>query len=83
MLGGLSLSLSICPAHRARTVSASSAPLLVLLLLLLGGLVLSICPSMCSCSRGHRMVDCSSRGLTKLPHGLQHNIHFLNLSFNR
>ncbi|XP_054459054.1 oligodendrocyte-myelin glycoprotein-like [Anoplopoma fimbria] len=57
---------------------------LVLLLLwgLFGGRVLSICPAVCSCSRGHRMVDCSSRGLTKLPPGLQHNIHFLNLSFN-
>uniref|UniRef100_A0A8C6WJW7 Oligodendrocyte myelin glycoprotein b n=1 Tax=Neogobius melanostomus TaxID=47308 RepID=A0A8C6WJW7_9GOBI len=27
-------------------------------------------------------VDCSSRGLTKLPSSLQHNIRFLNLSFN-
>ncbi|XP_068441852.1 oligodendrocyte-myelin glycoprotein-like [Clinocottus analis] len=56
------------------------------LLLLLGGLlagrVASVCPSVCSCSRGHRMVDCSSRGLTKLPPGLQHNINYLNLSFN-
>uniref|UniRef100_A0A673C369 Oligodendrocyte myelin glycoprotein b n=2 Tax=Sphaeramia orbicularis TaxID=375764 RepID=A0A673C369_9TELE len=60
-------------------------PLLLPLLLLwglLGGQVLSICPAVCSCSRGHRVVDCSSRGLTKLPPGLQHNIRFLNLSFN-
>ncbi|KAM4627879.1 oligodendrocyte-myelin glycoprotein-like [Polymixia lowei] len=62
------------------------APLVCLLLLLLSGLlgdwVLTICPSVCSCSRGHRVVDCSSRGLTKLPPGLQHNIRTLNLSFN-
>ncbi|XP_061574741.1 oligodendrocyte-myelin glycoprotein-like isoform X2 [Cololabis saira] len=62
----------------------SSAALLVLLLCgLLGGPVLSICPSVCLCSGGHRVVDCSSRGLTKLPPGLQHNIRSLNLSFNR
>uniref|UniRef100_A0A3P9KE91 Oligodendrocyte myelin glycoprotein b n=1 Tax=Oryzias latipes TaxID=8090 RepID=A0A3P9KE91_ORYLA len=61
----------------------SPAALLVLLLCdFLGCGVLSVCPSVCSCSSGHRVVDCSSRGLTKLPPGLQHNIHFLNLSFN-
>ncbi|XP_076590461.1 oligodendrocyte-myelin glycoprotein-like isoform X2 [Chaetodon auriga] len=71
---------------RALTMPACSASLLCLLLLLLcgllGGWVLSICPSVCSCSWGHRVVDCSSRGLTKLPPGLQHNIRVLNLSFN-
>ncbi|XP_040901454.1 oligodendrocyte-myelin glycoprotein [Toxotes jaculatrix] len=71
---------------RGLTMPACSASLLCLLLLLLcgllGGWVLSICPTVCSCSRGHRVVDCSSRGLTKLPPGLQHNIRFLNLSFN-
>ncbi|XP_071328157.1 oligodendrocyte-myelin glycoprotein-like [Trachinotus anak] len=67
---------------RTLTMPACSASLLCLLLLLLGRWVLSICPSVCLCSRGHRVVDCSSRGLTKLPPGLQHNIHFLNLSFN-
>ncbi|XP_071378315.1 oligodendrocyte-myelin glycoprotein-like [Centroberyx affinis] len=71
---------------RALAMPACSAPLAFLFLLLLSGLlggwVLSICPSMCSCNRGHRMVDCSSRGLTKLPPGLQHNIRSLNLSFN-
>uniref|UniRef100_A0A1A8IRM9 Oligodendrocyte myelin glycoprotein n=1 Tax=Nothobranchius kuhntae TaxID=321403 RepID=A0A1A8IRM9_NOTKU len=56
--------------------------ILLLLWGLLGNWVLCICPSVCSCSRGHRVVDCSSRGLTKLPTGLQHNIRFLNLSFN-
>ncbi|XP_044209397.1 oligodendrocyte-myelin glycoprotein [Thunnus albacares] len=67
----------------ALTMPASAACLLLLLLCgLLGGWVLSICPPVCSCSRGHRVVDCSSRGLTKLPPGLQHNIRFLNLSFN-
>lgn len=72
---------------RTLTMPAYSASLVCLLLLLLcgllGGLVLCICPSVCSCSGGHRVVDCSSRGLTKLPPGLQHNIRFLNLSFNR
>nr|XP_019943588.1 PREDICTED: oligodendrocyte-myelin glycoprotein-like [Paralichthys olivaceus] len=67
-------------------MSACSASLLCFLLLLLCGLlgdwVLTICPSVCSCSRGHRVVDCSSRGLTKIPPDLQHNIRLLNLSFN-
>ncbi|KAM9853180.1 oligodendrocyte-myelin glycoprotein-like [Aulostomus maculatus] len=63
------------------TASALCLPLL-LLCGLLGGWVWSICPSVCSCSQGHRVVDCSSRGLTKLPYSLQHNIRFLNLSFN-
>ncbi|XP_067362425.1 oligodendrocyte-myelin glycoprotein [Channa argus] len=71
---------------RALTMPACCSSVLCLLLLLLcgllGGWVLSICPSVCSCSRGHRVVDCSSRGLTRLPPGLQHNIRFLNLSFN-
>ncbi|KAJ8280931.1 hypothetical protein GJAV_G00061160 [Gymnothorax javanicus] len=56
----------------------------VLLLALLSGKgVLSICPPMCSCERGHRTVDCSSRGQSHLPDGLQHNIRSLNLSHNR
>ncbi|XP_072247887.1 oligodendrocyte-myelin glycoprotein-like [Leuresthes tenuis] len=68
---------------RAMTMSTCSASLLLLLLCgPLGDWVLSICPSVCSCSGGHRVVDCSSRGLTKLLPGLQHNIRFLNLSFN-
>ncbi|XP_008423370.1 oligodendrocyte-myelin glycoprotein-like isoform X6 [Poecilia reticulata] len=61
----------------------TSSLFLVLFCGLLGDWVLSICPSMCSCSGGHRDVDCSLKSLTKLPHGLQHNIRFLNLSFNR
>ncbi|XP_038158934.1 oligodendrocyte-myelin glycoprotein [Cyprinodon tularosa] len=65
---------------RALTMLASF--FLLLLCGLLGGCVLSVCPSVCSCSGGHRDADCSSRGLTKLPRGLQHNIRFLNLSFN-
>lgn len=56
------------------------APLLPMLLL--GMRVEAVCPSMCSCSRAHRVVDCSNRGLAKLPEGLQHNIRFLNLSHN-
>ncbi|KAI4896612.1 hypothetical protein NFI96_008470 [Prochilodus magdalenae] len=55
----------------------------LLLLLLCAGSVLAICPPMCSCGRGHRVVDCSARGLSLLPDSLQHNIHFLNLSHNR
>ncbi len=74
-------------SYRVLTMPACPASGLGLLLLLLcellGGWVLTICPSECSCSRGHRVVDCSSRGLTKLPSGLQHNIRVLNLSFNR
>ncbi|CDQ83645.1 unnamed protein product [Oncorhynchus mykiss] len=79
--------------YRIKTVSfhlalimLPHAPLACLFLLLLlgvlGGLVLSICPAVCSCSRGHRVVDCSSRHLSQLPPGLQHNIRFLNLSHN-
>ncbi|XP_034403922.1 oligodendrocyte-myelin glycoprotein [Cyclopterus lumpus] len=63
---------------RAPTVTAC----LLLLCGLQGGRVASICPTVCTCTRGHRVVDCSSRGLTKLPPGLQHNINFVNLSFN-
>ncbi|KAL2095361.1 hypothetical protein ACEWY4_010080 [Coilia grayii] len=44
---------------------------------------LAVCPATCSCSDSHREVDCSWRGLRLLPHGLQHNIHALNLSHNR
>ncbi|XP_026780751.1 oligodendrocyte-myelin glycoprotein [Pangasianodon hypophthalmus] len=55
----------------------------LLLLMLCAVSVLAICPPMCSCGRGHRVVDCSARGLILLPNSLQHNIHFLNLSHNR
>lgn len=79
--------LTSLPGSRALAMPPCSASMSCLLLLLLcgllGGWVLSICPSVCFCSQGHRVVDCSSRGLTKLPYSLQHNIHFLNLSFNR
>lgn len=58
--------------------------LLFLLLALLPGLhVSAVCPSVCSCSRSHREVDCSWRGLRQLPNGLQHNILSLNVSHNR
>ncbi|XP_056139622.1 uncharacterized protein LOC130115804 [Lampris incognitus] len=74
------------PMERALTVNNTYAPLACLGLLLafglLGNWVLSICPSVCYCTWGHRVVDCSSRGLTQLPPGLQHNIRSLNLSFN-
>ncbi|XP_065136204.1 oligodendrocyte-myelin glycoprotein [Paramisgurnus dabryanus] len=72
--------------ERIRTVNITPASMpanLLLLLLLLGVRVLAICPPMCTCSRGHRVVDCSARGLSLLPDSLQHNIHFLNLSHNR
>ncbi|XP_006138657.2 oligodendrocyte-myelin glycoprotein [Pelodiscus sinensis] len=41
-----------------------------------------ICPSQCTCSGNNRNVDCSGRNLTTLPHELQDNITYLNLSFN-
>ncbi|KAK7925048.1 hypothetical protein WMY93_007358 [Mugilogobius chulae] len=56
---------------------------LLLLLLLLGRRVFAVCPSMCTCSRSHREVDCSWRGLRLLPDGLQYNLRTLNLSHNR
>nr|XP_043898240.1 oligodendrocyte-myelin glycoprotein-like [Solea senegalensis] len=55
----------------------------LLLVSLLGWHVLAVCPSSCSCSRSHREVDCSWRGLRQLPDGLQHNMRSLNLSHNR
>ncbi|XP_023657354.1 oligodendrocyte-myelin glycoprotein isoform X1 [Paramormyrops kingsleyae] len=69
--------------RRAPTMSPFAWTTSILLLLLLDVRVLAVCPSMCSCSRGHRTVDCSGRGLTHLPEGLQHNIRELNLSHNR
>ncbi|KAM9370734.1 oligodendrocyte-myelin glycoprotein [Phaethornis superciliosus] len=45
--------------------------------------VLGVCPSSCTCSGNDRNVDCSGRNLTILPHGLQDNITYLNLSFNQ
>ncbi|XP_068011024.1 oligodendrocyte-myelin glycoprotein [Melanerpes formicivorus] len=44
---------------------------------------LGVCPSNCTCSGNDRNVDCSGRNLTVLPHGLQDNITYLNLSFNQ
>lgn len=44
---------------------------------------LAVCPSDCSCSRSHREVDCSWKGLRQLPDGLQYNIRSLVLSHNR
>ncbi|XP_051966563.1 oligodendrocyte-myelin glycoprotein-like [Xyrauchen texanus] len=71
--------------ERIRTANTipASMPANLLLLLLFGVHVGAICPPMCACSRGHRVVDCSARGLGILPDSLQHNIHFLNLSHNR
>ncbi|KAM4726998.1 oligodendrocyte-myelin glycoprotein-like [Anableps anableps] len=54
-----------------------------MLMLWLGLRVLAVCPSMCSCSRSHREVDCFRKSLRELPDGLQHNILSLNLSHNR
>ncbi|KAF4086115.1 hypothetical protein AMELA_G00102600, partial [Ameiurus melas] len=67
--------------EKIRTAHTMSASMLacLLLLMLCGVSVLAICPPMCSCGRGHRVVDCSARGLVLLPNSLQHNIHFLNL----
>ncbi|KAI4814132.1 hypothetical protein KUCAC02_003338 [Chaenocephalus aceratus] len=64
-------------------LSPNEALLELLLVLSLGLHVLAVCPSMCSCSRSHREVDCSWRGLRQLPDGLQHNMRSLNLSNNR
>uniref|UniRef100_A0A3B3ZRU5 LRRNT domain-containing protein n=1 Tax=Periophthalmus magnuspinnatus TaxID=409849 RepID=A0A3B3ZRU5_9GOBI len=58
--------------------SPNKALLELLLLLLLGWRVLAVCPSMCTCSRSHREVDCSWRGLRLLPDGLQYNLHLSN-----
>ncbi|XP_058269105.1 oligodendrocyte-myelin glycoprotein isoform X2 [Hemibagrus wyckioides] len=71
--------------ERIRTAYTMSASMLacLLLLMLCTVSVLAICPLMCSCGRGHRVVDCSGQGLVLLPNSLQHNIHFLNLSHNR
>ncbi|KAG7470546.1 hypothetical protein MATL_G00115020 [Megalops atlanticus] len=71
--------------RRAQTMPPCAQLACALLLppLLFGGGVLAICPPMCSCARGHRAVDCSARGLSLLPDGLQHNIGSLNLSRNR
>ncbi|NXR80473.1 OMGP protein, partial [Pycnonotus jocosus] len=59
----------------------TSTCLLVLLVFIPTGL--GICPSSCKCSGNDRNVDCSGRNLTVLPHGLQDNLTYLNLSFNQ
>ncbi|XP_034462857.1 oligodendrocyte-myelin glycoprotein isoform X2 [Hippoglossus hippoglossus] len=64
-------------------ISPTAALLGLLVVSLLGMHALAVCPSMCSCSRSHREVDCSWRGLRQLPDGLQHNMRSLNLSHNR
>lgn len=69
--------------HVLLKLPPNEALLGLLLVLLLGTHVLAVCPSMCSCSRSHREVDCSWRGLRHLPDGLQHNMRSLNLSHNR
>ncbi|XP_051258023.1 oligodendrocyte-myelin glycoprotein-like [Dicentrarchus labrax] len=69
--------------HVLLKLPPNEALLQLLLVLLLGLHVLAVCPSMCSCNRSHREVDCSWRGLRQLPHGLQHNMQSLNLSHNR
>ncbi|NXP11611.1 OMGP protein, partial [Thinocorus orbignyianus] len=63
-----------------QTLSTSTC-LLVLLFFIPS--VLGVCPSNCTCSGNDRNVDCSGRNLTVLPHGLQDNITYLNLSFNQ
>ncbi|XP_077168101.1 oligodendrocyte-myelin glycoprotein [Paroedura picta] len=54
----------------------------VLALLFFIAAVQGVCPSLCSCSGNNRNVDCSGRNLTTLPHELQDNITYLNLSHN-
>lgn len=58
------------------------APLSILALLFFIPAIQGLCPSLCSCSGNDRNVDCSGRNLTTLPHGLQDNITYLNLSYN-
>ncbi|KAK2537326.1 Omg [Columba guinea] len=55
----------------------------LLVLLCFTPTALGVCPSTCTCSGNDRNVDCSGRNLTILPHGLQDNITYLNLSFNQ
>ncbi|NXG81283.1 OMGP protein, partial [Baryphthengus martii] len=62
-------------------ILSTSTCLLVLLFFI--PIVLGICPSNCTCSGNDRNVDCSGRNFTVLPHGLQDNITYLNLSFNQ
>ncbi|KAM6907552.1 oligodendrocyte-myelin glycoprotein [Xenentodon cancila] len=69
--------------HAPLRVLLNEALLELVLVLLLGWRVLAVCPSTCLCSRSHREVDCSSKGLRQLPDGLQHNLRSLNLSHNR
>ncbi|XP_061817553.1 oligodendrocyte-myelin glycoprotein isoform X1 [Nerophis lumbriciformis] len=59
----------------------NEAPLVLLLVLLLGLRAAAVCPAACSCS--HRKADCSRRGLRELPDGLRADLRGLNLSHNR
>lgn len=80
------LSLSLSPSGRSVSLRSSSlaGTLLELLLALwLCWRSLAACPPACSCSGGHREVDCSHRGLKQLPGGLQPNMRSLDLSHNR
>lgn len=79
------LSLFFLPIYRyvSLTLSSQARTLLELLLALsLCCRSLASCPSACSCSGGHREVDCSHRDLRELPGGLQHNVRALDLSYN-
>nr|XP_020454682.1 oligodendrocyte-myelin glycoprotein-like [Monopterus albus] len=69
--------------HVLLKLSPNKALLGLVLVLLLRLHVLAVCPSMCSCSRSHREVDCSWRGLRQFPEGLQYNMRVLNLSHNQ
>ncbi|XP_030217134.1 oligodendrocyte-myelin glycoprotein [Gadus morhua] len=69
--------------HRSSALPRLLPHLLLLLLLLGEERVRAVCPSVCSCNPDHREVDCSGKGLRRLPHGLQPNLHSLNLSHNR
>lgn len=72
-----------CALKMRETALLSCTFLLLLLLLLLARDINATCPSICSCIKSDREVDCSWRGLRSLPSGFQFNIHFLNLSHNR
>lgn len=42
-----------------------------------------LCPHQCSCYEASELVDCRSRGLTHIPHGIPHGTWLLDLSGNK
>lgn len=83
MLTSLFPSVFLFSRYAPLAPSSLEALLEVLLAASLCVHALAVCPPVCTCSRSHREVDCSRRGLRHLPDGLQHNVQSLNLSHNR